>query len=101
MATAKASNAVLNLVNPPIDEMVLLSGSFDDVVIGSHVPSSAVFTSVTDTSLASPLVGAPNGALTQVFLGTGLAMSGNVLYLNVDLYGIGLYGTRLYSRASS
>jgi hypothetical protein len=47
----KASNSVLNLVNPPIDDMVLLSGTLDDVVIGSHVPNEAFFTDLTDTWL--------------------------------------------------
>src|SRR5579862_9465014 len=79
----KVSNSVLNLVSPPIDNLVLLEGTFDDVVIGEHVPNEALFTELTDTSLASPLVGAPTGLLSEVFLGTGLAMSGNVLYCTI------------------
>lgn len=69
---SKAGNSVLNLVNPPIDNMVLLRGVFDDVVIGSHVPNVGFFTNITVTSLASPLIGAPGGRLSPVFLGTGL-----------------------------
>jgi hypothetical protein len=80
----KASNSVLNLVNPPIDDMVLLSGTLDDVVIGSHVPQEAFFTELTDTSLAAPLIGAQHGLLTDVFLGAGLAMAGNILYCTVN-----------------
>ena len=75
----KASNSVLNLVDPPIDEMVLLSGTIDDVTIGAHVPAPISCTEITVTDLASPLIGAANGQLTQIFLGTGLTMSGNVL----------------------
>jgi hypothetical protein len=33
-----------------------------------------------DTSLTSPLIGAPAGLLPEVFLGVGLALAGNVLY---------------------
>jgi hypothetical protein len=79
----KASNAVLNLVDPPISDMVLLQGTLDDVVIGSHVPNAGYFTAITDTALAAPLVGAQHGLLTDVVLGAGLAMSGNVLYCTV------------------
>lgn len=70
--TSKANNSVLNLVHPPIDNMVLREGAFDDVVIGSHVRNVGFFTNITDTSLASPLIGASTGRLSQVFLGTGL-----------------------------
>jgi hypothetical protein len=62
----KASNSVLNLVSPPIDDLVLLEGTFDNVVISSHVPNEAFFTELTDTSLAAPLVGAHTGLLTNV-----------------------------------
>lgn len=98
----KASNSVLNLVSPPIDNLVLREGTFDDVVIGQHVPTEATFTELTDTALASPLVGAPNGLLSEVFLGTGLAMSGNVLYCTISPspapagYGRGPYGQVTY-----
>jgi hypothetical protein len=64
----KATNSVLNLVNPPIDHMVLLQGTFDDVTIGAHVPNIARFTQITDAELTSPLVGAPAGRLTEVFV---------------------------------
>jgi hypothetical protein len=75
----KASNSVLDLVNPPIDEMVLHSGTFDNVVIGSNVPGPITCTQIAVTDIASPLVGAINGELTQIFLGAGLTMTGNVL----------------------
>lgn len=77
----KITNSVLNLVDPPLDNLVLLEGTFDDVVIGSHVPNEAFFTELTDTSIAAPLVGAPTGLLAGVYLGNGLAMAGNVLYV--------------------
>lgn len=77
----KITNPYLNFVDPPIDDMVLLEGTLDDVVIGEHVPNEATFTELTDTSLASPLIGATTGLLSEVFLGTGLAMAGNVLYV--------------------
>jgi hypothetical protein len=77
--TTKATNSVLNLVNPPISEMVLLSGTLDDVVIGANVPRSISCTQITVTDLASPLVAAIDGQLTEIFLGTGLVMVGNVL----------------------
>jgi hypothetical protein len=32
----KVSNAVLNLVDPPLSNLVLLSATFDNVVIGSR-----------------------------------------------------------------
>jgi hypothetical protein len=70
-----------NLVNPPISDMVLLNGTLDDVTIGSHVPASIFATQITDTELASPLVGAAAGRLTEVTLGAGLALSGNVLHV--------------------
>ena len=102
--TTKVTNSVLNFVDPPISDLVLLEGTFNNVVIGSHVPNEAFFTELTDTSLASPLIGASAGLLTEVFLGTGLAMSGNVLYCTIgpapapppSLYGRGLYGTGPY-----
>jgi hypothetical protein len=75
----KATNSVLNLVDPPISEMVLLSGSIDDVVIGANVPRSIACTQITVSELASPLVAAAEGQLTEIFLGTGLVMMGNVL----------------------
>jgi hypothetical protein len=75
----KANNCVLNLVDPPIDNMVLLEGTLDNVTIGSTIPAAGQFTQITDTELASPLVGAPAGLLSQVFLGAGLTMLGNVI----------------------
>jgi len=80
--TTKATNSVLDLVNPPIDEMVLLSGTIDNVTIGANVPRSISCTQITVTDLASPLVAAINGQLTEIFLGTGLVMSGGVLSVN-------------------
>jgi hypothetical protein len=77
--TTKATNSVLDLVDPPIDEMVLLSGTIDDTVIGANVPRSIACTQITVTDLASPLVAAIDGQLTEIFLGTGLVMVGNVL----------------------
>ena len=50
----KASNSHLDLVNPPISNIVTLS--------------------LTDLALDSPLVGASDGTLEQVFVGTGLAI---------------------------
>jgi hypothetical protein len=50
----KVSNANLDLVNPPI--------------------SNIVTKSLTVQSLDSVLIGAPNGTLEQVFIGTGLAL---------------------------
>jgi hypothetical protein len=96
----KASNSVLNLVSPPISNMVLREGTLDNVIIGSHVPNEAFFTDLTDTSLAAPLVGATTGLLSGVYLGAGLAMAGNVLYCTVSPpplgYGLGLYGRGTY-----
>jgi hypothetical protein len=98
----KANNNVLNLVSPPIDDMVLLQGTLDDVVIGSHVPKIGVFTNITNTSLASPLMGAPAGLLTPVYIGAGLVLTGNVLSVVTPPppppsgYGEGAYGEGLY-----
>jgi len=39
----KATNPFLNLVNPPISNMVLQEGTLDNVVIGSHVPNVGTF----------------------------------------------------------
>jgi len=75
----KATNYTLDLVSPPIDNMVLLRGTLDDVVIGAHVPRVGVFTDITVTSLASPLMGAPTGLLTPVYVGAGLILTGNIL----------------------
>jgi hypothetical protein len=76
----KAGNSVLNLVQPPIDNLVLLEGVFDDVVIGSHVPNVGFFTNITVTSLAgAPLVGASAGLLVPVFVGSGLQLTGGAL----------------------
>lgn len=103
--STKATNSTLNLVNPPIENMVLLQGAFDDVVIGSHVPNVGFFTNITDTALAgAPLVGAAStGLLSQVFLGTGLeiAVINNQRFLRLtgpmtSAYGEGLYGEGLY-----
>lgn len=77
--TTKANNSVLDLVTPPIHNMVLLQGVMDSVVIGSTVPAPAHFTQMYDTELASPLIGAPSHRLAQVFLGNGLILTGNVL----------------------
>jgi hypothetical protein len=71
----KASNSVLNLVDLPIENLVLREGIFDNIVIGEHVPNEAFFTELTDTSLASPLIGTPGGLLREVFLGVGLVMA--------------------------
>jgi hypothetical protein len=49
----KASNSVLNLVDPPIENLGLREGIFDNVVIGEHVPNEAFFTELIDTSLTS------------------------------------------------
>lgn len=80
----KVTARVVNFVDPPISDLVLESGTFDDVVIGSHVPNEAFFTELTDTSIAAPLIGAQTGLLTGVVLGTGLAMVGNILYCTVS-----------------
>jgi hypothetical protein len=88
MAT-KASNTVLNLVSPPIDDMVLKHGILNDVVIGNDIPNIAYFTDCHVTSLNSPLVGAPSGLLSEVFLGDGLIMDGNTLSVNSGFQGHG------------
>lgn len=107
---SKASNSVLNLVHPPIDNMVLLQGVFDDVVIGSHVPNVGFFTDVTVTSLASaPLVGATDtGLLSKVLLGTGLELiivNGRHVLTRVTPpplgYGLGIYGADTYGPLTS
>ena len=77
----RVTNSVLNLVSPPISDMVLLHGTLDDVVIGAHVPAPLYATQIVDTELASPLVGAPGGRLSEVRLGAGLALSGQVLHV--------------------
>ena len=77
--TTKATTSVLDLVNPAIDEMVLLSGTIDNTTIGANVPRSIACTQIRVTGLASPLVSAIDGQLTEIFLGTGLVMTGNVL----------------------
>jgi hypothetical protein len=33
----EAANSALDLVDPPLDNMVLLEGTLDDITIGSHV----------------------------------------------------------------
>lgn len=81
VAPMRATNSVLNLVSPPIDDMVLLHGTADDVTIGAHVPAPIFASQIVDTELASPLVGAQFGRLTEVVLGTGLALSGNILHV--------------------
>lgn len=78
----KATNSVLNLVSPPIDNMVLSEGTLNDSTIGLTVPAAGKFTSITDTGINSPLVGAPSGLLTGVELGTTLVLNGNVLDVN-------------------
>jgi hypothetical protein len=75
----KATNSVLNLVNPPIDNMVLLEGTLDNVAIGTTVPAEAHVTSLEVTDLDSVLVGVPNGVLTEVGIGPGLSLIANVL----------------------
>jgi|SRR6516162_1810388 len=55
----KASNSVLNLVDPPIWNLIFEEGVFDKVVIGQHVPNVGYFIVITDTSLAAPLIDAP------------------------------------------
>jgi hypothetical protein len=80
--------------------MVLLQGTFDDVVIGEHVPGPAYFTNITVDTISAPLVGAANGLLQGIVLGPGLAMSGNVLHVvfpdEPRIYGKGLYGKGPY-----
>src|SRR6185437_4496459 len=68
----RVTNSVLNLVSPPISDMALLHGILDGVTIGENVPSSLYATQIVDIELASPLVGAPNGRLSEVRLGAGL-----------------------------
>lgn len=66
--TTKATNSVLNLVSPPIDDMVLLHGTLDNVVIGSHVPNTAVFTNLTVASLFT----ITNSTVGAVLVGNGI-----------------------------
>lgn len=84
----KADNTVLDLVNPPISNMVLLHGTLDNVRIGQSVPAPAYFSAITDVAIESPLVGAPANLLNQVFLGFGLAMEvingQNYLYVTLQ-----------------
>jgi len=105
--------------------MVLLQGSLDDCTIGEHVPAAIFATQIADTALASPLVGALDGTLTEVLLGRGLAIAGNILYVDfsagptpsppppppspppspsppsASLYGSSLYGAGLFGTSGS
>lgn len=79
--TTKATNSVLNLSNPPISNIVALSGTLDGITLGNTTPGTGKFTTAAIESVevndvlvgqgASPIIGLSPGNANQVLISNG------------------------------